>query len=133
MVAKISGCVCGNHGNCLSTAMVTELPFLQMRLRASERAVELLKRKNTGHLHHHHHHHTQRSPACDVTSCQLMSFPVCVSVLAVRVCSTEKMMEELVKQTSGQISEHRSFLSAGVWTDSSSSSSTRLPGVQQLL
>lgn len=83
-----------------------------MRLRASERTVELLKRKNTGH-------HRQHAPsaACDVTSCQLMSFPVCVSALAGRVCSTEKMMEELMKQSSGQVPHRQSFISAGVWTD----------------
>lgn len=37
----------------VSTAVASELPFLQTRLRASESMVEQLRRKSAGHHHHH--------------------------------------------------------------------------------
>lgn len=80
--------------------MAAELAFLQMRLRASERTAELLKRKNAGR--HHRQAHSAGLPV-------MMSHPVdrchflCVVVLAGRLCSTEKMVEELLQQTSGQM------------------------------
>lgn len=80
--------------------MASELPFLQIRLRANENTVDQLRRKSAGHHHRHHF-------LCDVTSCQLMLHLVsCVSVLAVRLCNMESVMEELVKQTSGQTNNH---------------------------
>lgn len=62
--------VAGNHGNRVCTALATELPFLQMRLRASERTVELLKRKNTGR-HHGRRHGDGAALPDDVISCVL--------------------------------------------------------------
>ena len=85
----------------LSAELLEKLPFLVMRLRASESTVEQLRRRNAGETHL-----SLPGPSVPLTihnySQQLCIVCVCLCVvLSARMCSAENQIEELRRQRSG--------------------------------